>query len=365
MKTSILLLVINCAFLVSGTLIAQSISYDPGNGIETIKNGIVLDHTDGTIRLGVFSSSLQTYIQTHSNHPLYFGTNNSTPKVVLGLNGNLGINLPDGIMPTEKLEIKNGSIGFSGWESNIKPNGIVFTDDAGLNSKAFFGYSTGIFNGLAFKSLTTNLEEIRFMEISSQPRISLGDVSDNQTLNINGDMRFNSLGGSTRSLVLTNTSSVLIKSNTSPTQSISPFSFTFSDQGNLANANVGFYPSFSQSVWIPYGSYHFVEKALLLPEGSTIKNITAYLTDNDVNNRMSMCLQIINSSTGASNSYCLVTNTNSPNNLPYSFQNDLNIIVENQAYSYVLRVEPLSNTSSSGVWNSSMGFGAIKVSMGY
>jgi hypothetical protein len=119
---------------------AQFSLYSPALGYEDHKNTYGLNHTDGTIRLGTYAVTVATYFQTHTNHPLYFGTNNTAiPKVVLASPGYLGINLADGVMPAEKLEIKNGSIALYGWESPSKPTGIEFTNNAGTLSRAFLG----------------------------------------------------------------------------------------------------------------------------------------------------------------------------------------------------------------------------------
>lgn len=367
MKTKFLIVIlfVHCIVL---SVYSQSSSFDPDNGFEDIMDGRSLNHTDGSIRFGIYNLGNRSYLQTHSNHPLYFGTNNTaSPKIVLALNGNLGINFPDGFFPSEKLEIKNGGISFNGWENNSKPGGIVFTNDAGSEEKVFMGYASpsNIYGGLALRSFTTNSDEVTFRD-NGEPRLGVGQTSPITTLDVNGEIRLNALSGTKRALILINTSSTFVKSISSPTISIAPSSFTMCESGNMADSNLGFLPSSTvPSSWIPIDIYHFVEKALSLPNGATLKNIVAYMTDNDTNNRMSTCLNIINSSTGATNSYCAVTNVNSPNNLPYSFNSDLDTIVDNAQYSYVLRVESINNASGSGVWKANMGFGVIKIDMTY
>ena len=54
---------------------------------------IGLDHVnpDGNVRLGTFVNNVSAYVQTHSNHPLKFVTNNGDAQMVLPTSGNVGI----------------------------------------------------------------------------------------------------------------------------------------------------------------------------------------------------------------------------------------------------------------------------------
>lgn len=343
---------------------AQFSSYDPATGYEDHKLGRGLNHTDGTISLGTYLSGIVAYIQTHSNHPLYFGNNsNATPKVVLATSGYLGVNLADGVMPAEKLEIKNGRVSLSGWENINKPAGIEFTDNAGTSSVAFLGMMDN--TTLGFKSYTTNQYEIVFKTVSGQSRLGIGNTNPIHTLDVNGTIRLNALAGTDRSLVKVKTDNTLSAFTTQPTISISPFEFTYSDQGMLNESNVGYVPGFASATWSPLGVYHFVEKNLQLPQGATIKNFTAYLLDNNSNGKMEACLRIMNNVTGATNAYCVITQNDNPNAVALSLLSDIGDIVDNNQYNYLLRVQSLNNGGFQGGWAADMGFGAIKVNLGY
>lgn len=353
-------------FLIATTIksTAQYSSYDPLTGYEDSKTGKGLFHTDGSVQLGTFGTSSYMYLQTHSPHPMYFATNNSNqPIAVLALNGSFGIKLPLDVMPTEKLEMRNGRLRIFGDPLSAKPPGITFTEDAGTSNRAFWGLNQS--NHLVYKSLITNKDEVVFKEAANDAFVGLGVTNPAYTLDIDGDIRVNSLAAAERSIILLNTNNIVSRSTVSPTTVVSPHSFTYSNLGSLLQLNNGFLPSSLKSTWNTLNAYYYVEKALSLPNGSTIKDFVAYLSDNDPNNNMRVCLRAVASNTGVGTSYCTISTTNSPNLLPYSLTTPVNLIIDNTQYTYVLRAESINNSAGSGLWTSSMGFGNIRLVMSY
>jgi Chaperone of endosialidase len=91
---------------------AQSITLKPNNSDEIAiirKDGIGFSHesANGLVKLGTWvSNSGFTYIQTHTNHPLYFATNNGAAKLVVATNGNIGISTST---PTATLDVARGT----------------------------------------------------------------------------------------------------------------------------------------------------------------------------------------------------------------------------------------------------------------
>ena len=54
--------------------------------------GIVQESTNGLVKLGLYTTSSAGYVETLTNTPLHFATNDALPQVTLATNGNLGIN---------------------------------------------------------------------------------------------------------------------------------------------------------------------------------------------------------------------------------------------------------------------------------
>lgn len=68
--------------------------------------GIGLSHTNGAVEIGTYVNSNGGWLQTHSNHPMFFATNNSSAQMTLTPAGNLGIGT---IAPADKLSVQTGS----------------------------------------------------------------------------------------------------------------------------------------------------------------------------------------------------------------------------------------------------------------
>jgi hypothetical protein len=77
----------------------------------------------GDVEVGFYTVSTQAYIQTWSNHPLYFSTNNGAPQMILNTQGNLGIGTP---APSTRLDV-NGQLRIRGGDPAA---GKVLTSDA-------------------------------------------------------------------------------------------------------------------------------------------------------------------------------------------------------------------------------------------
>lgn len=350
-----------------GTINAQSIEYSQTAGLSIKKDNIGLTHTDGTISLGTYMSSAlpRAYLQTHSNHPLYFGINNSsTPSIVLNTNGNFGVNMPDDILPAEKLEIRNGRLGLYGWETPSKPTGIVFTNNAGNTEVGRLGMRDATTFGV-FSNTTNQFEFIS--KTLGTSKFGLG-IDPTYELDVNGNIRIENLSSvNGRGIVMIADTDDFWNFEVQPTINISPFDFTFSDEGSLSGGNANFTPSPNYSLWStsPSAVYHYVEKPLDLIQGSTIRSFSANLFDNTAGGRIRACLYVQNSLTGAiSNSYCLST-TAQASSIQQLSQNTINHVVNNQTNTYFIRVESLDNLQNQGPWFNTLGFGTMKLDVGY
>lgn len=140
-------------FLVAYTqLFAQSVTIlptsTPTESILSIKkNGIGLDHRNnsGSIGVGSYAGATEGFVQTHTNHPLAFSTNDSGVQMILKTNGFFGIGTDN---PQYLLDIsQRARIRTSG-----NTAGIWFSKtNNNVNEGAFFGNisdtQTGIWIG--------------------------------------------------------------------------------------------------------------------------------------------------------------------------------------------------------------------------
>ena len=98
--------------LVSTSSFGQSVTIIPTSsaGLINIKrDGKGLSHTsaNGLVQVGTFANTFSgAYIQTHSNHPLNFSTNNNLAQMTLLQNGSFGIGTET---PDEKLTVKTAT----------------------------------------------------------------------------------------------------------------------------------------------------------------------------------------------------------------------------------------------------------------
>jgi hypothetical protein len=175
----------------------------------------------------------------------------------------------------------------------------------------------------------------------------------------------NALAGSERGLVMVKIDGTLRRFNDQPITSVAPTDYTFSDAGMLNDSDVGYDASPTFGTWSPFGTYHYVEKSLQLPQGSTIKIFTANFLDNNGSGKMQACLRVSDNSTGVASVYCVNSASDNASVQPYTLASDISEIVNNNVYSYVLRVESVTNALASGPWNANMGICGVKFKIGY
>jgi hypothetical protein len=146
----VLILFVNFAFSQSITLVPNSASNS--EVLKLRKTGIGLDHRtpDNLVGVGTYVNGSYGIIQTHTNHPLAFATNNGAIKAYLGTDGNFGLG---GITNPQYFLDVNG-------RSRIRHNGftagIWFSKSDNLADQgSFFGNindnSAGIWLGNAWR----------------------------------------------------------------------------------------------------------------------------------------------------------------------------------------------------------------------
>lgn len=91
-------------------------------GADAANKGIA--QKTGTVEVGFFTSTGAAYLQTWSNHPLHFTTNNSAAQITLTTAGNVGIGIST---PAAKLDVA-GSLRIRG--GNPQPGYVLMATDA-------------------------------------------------------------------------------------------------------------------------------------------------------------------------------------------------------------------------------------------
>lgn len=92
--------------------------------VKTNNTGIAQESADGTMQIGFYTNpAIGAILQTNSNHPLNFSTNNGSPQATLLVNGNFGIGTAT---PGTKLEV-NGQIKIAG---GVPGAGKILQSDA-------------------------------------------------------------------------------------------------------------------------------------------------------------------------------------------------------------------------------------------
>jgi hypothetical protein len=132
----------------------QSITITP-NSLENSelihlkKQGIGLDHrsTDNVSGVGTYTGTSSTFIQTHTDHPLKFATNNGVARMTLQTDGNLGVGTEN---PTQKLHVVGGGY-FTG---DINVNGSTTTSNVNVNNGSnILKFSEWILTGFQIPSI--------------------------------------------------------------------------------------------------------------------------------------------------------------------------------------------------------------------
>jgi hypothetical protein len=140
-------------FISINTTFAQSLTIIPNSGsnsevLKITKLGIGLDHrvTGNLVGVGTYVNGSYGILQTHTNHPLGFATNNGAIQAYLGTNGNFGLG---GITNPQYFLDVNGR---SRIRHNVNTAGIWFSKtNNNVDEGSFFGNindaSAGIFIG--------------------------------------------------------------------------------------------------------------------------------------------------------------------------------------------------------------------------
>ncbi len=175
------------AFLIANFSVAQYVGIGtntPTHPLTVISSGDGIVSKSATVEVGTYANSTSAYLQTYSNHPLFFSTNNGSAQLALLVNGNFGVGNAN---PTYKFDVSgmaritgditagsdikvDGDLTVSGGKGIIRS--VNSTQLKYYSRDAGFAITLGAFGSFdATIGFTSNI-------FSSPPRVLVGDVVD-------------------------------------------------------------------------------------------------------------------------------------------------------------------------------------------
>ncbi len=178
--------------------------------VKTNGKGITQESPDGSVKVGFYTSNLGAYLQTNTNHPLNFATNNGFPQMTLTQNGNFGIGVSAPAFLVDvagRIRLQNQADGNSAgiWFNNpANTSAIAFMGIADATTMGFYGNGAGW--GLA---MNTNTGNIGIKTLAPINKLQIGSM---------GPAGFNgndfAIGNGTNALVINQGNTTLLASTT-------------------------------------------------------------------------------------------------------------------------------------------------------
>jgi hypothetical protein len=172
-------------WIVSSLSFGQSTTILSGaNSLHILKTGnssMGFNHTNGIIGVGTYVGNVAGWVQTHSNHPLYFATNNGNAQMSLTTNGRLGIGIKTPATTLEVLSSVTNVAKFSSavnqsylifYQNTVSPTGYVGTFNDFANNSFEIGTTT-VFGRLFLNTFGTNS-----VTVTPKGYIKLGNYED-------------------------------------------------------------------------------------------------------------------------------------------------------------------------------------------
>jgi hypothetical protein len=140
----------------------------PSHILKTGTGSKGFSHTDGTIGVGTFVGTGAGWIQTHSNHPLLFSTNNGVAQMALTTNGRLGIGTST---PATTLDVISPIANVAKFTATTNQSTLLFAQ----NTNNITGY-VGTYNDFANNSFeigTSTATGSIFLSTNGTPRLTV------------------------------------------------------------------------------------------------------------------------------------------------------------------------------------------------
>ena len=335
---------------------AQSLLLTPNSTSPVLVNYVVGGYkhssiTNSTILSSSIISGAPT-IQTLTNSFLGFTVNNGPALMLLSSAGNLSIGSTS---PTERLDIKNGRIRFTGQKAANQPSGYVFTNN---NNTVAFRMEMKDDNHLW---LTDGTNTDNFTMNVNTGNVGINTPPSTETLTISGNVHNTQLENTESAVtqVLATANGDLVKAETSKVE-ITPWNYTrFGGIGNnnfIIITGFGYYTTSSSMA---------ISAPVHLPNGAQLKSMKVKVVDNSVANYLRFDLIGVET---ASSSYIgnITTKASTTNTSVIELSNSLNHTTDCSSQFYILTVSALKTSDdSSALTDSNLKIGTLTITYSY
>lgn len=353
MKNSLLILLLITGFYAK----SQSLTLTPDLSPPLILQKYTHSNTtNSTILSSNFNGGSPTF-QTTTNTPIHFSVNDGAALMTLSSNGYVGMS---NTLPTERLDIKNGRIRFTGEKSAGNPSGFVFSDNSVPNP--IFNLNMVDDNTLGIKSFDSTPN---FLMNVNTGYVGINTTPTSEALTVNGTVHNTQFenANNVSSPVIASVNGDLLKGEMNKVL-IAPISFSrFSTKTN-ANytvfANLGYYTNSTNPV-------AFLSAPIHVPHNVKLKSIVAKLVDNSANSYLKLSVTgflLTGGTTGVANVNSKLSPTSSS---VISINDSILHTTDCNTYFYILDLQVLKTSDDSPTfWDgSNLKIGTITLTYGY
>ena len=151
--------------------------------VKTDGIGLTQESAGGAVKIGFWVNSTSGYLQTHTNHPLHFTTNNGSPQMSLLTSGNFGIGTSS---PGERLTVQSATnvLGFAHTDGTVKLGSQL--NSSGTYIGAMFGTTSN--HPLFFRTNNNAAPQITLLQNGN---VGIGKTNPGKLLDVEGDIFVN------------------------------------------------------------------------------------------------------------------------------------------------------------------------------
>ena len=180
----ILLLNIALGFFVS----AQNVGIGtttPAYPLTVVGNGPGIVSQNGAVEVGTYANTYSGWLQTYTNFPLYFSTNNGSPQISLLVDGNVGIGTTT---PAFNLDVAGTihSTGDVAADNNVSAAGNVTAHGGGVLYNTVAPAATNL--KVYYRTAAFNVTNLAAHTLSAEGTVGIGGGFTNAPMVFVGDI---------------------------------------------------------------------------------------------------------------------------------------------------------------------------------